>query len=296
MWNQAENRMLSAHVCLSVLMLLSLASLVAACGESRTPTTSSPTTPKPSVPKVTIAAREFSFDMPFRIQTGLVDFTVVNVGAQDHQAQFDRLNEGVSLEQLKAAVNHGRDAALSLITHQAGLAPIKPGQSQELILDLVAGHYVVLDLSTGADAVPNAAKGMLIPFLVTGPANEAEMSPPRADVEVTLEDFRFIVPATMRSGPLTMQVTNQGAQAHQMVLLKLAPGKNAGDVLTYLQSPSGRPPGAVAGGLAVLGVAKTAWLVVDLAVGKYVMVCTLLDPASGKSHAELGMLAAFTVQ
>ncbi len=137
---------------------------------------------------------------------------------------------------------------------------------------------------------------MLTSFLVTGPSNEAEVSPPQADVEVTLKDFRFVVPATMPSGPLIMQMINQGAQTHQMVLLKLASGKTASEVPAYLQSSSGPPPGTVVGGLAVLGVGKTAWLVVDLAAGKYVMVCTLLDPASGKSHAELGMLTSFTVQ
>jgi hypothetical protein len=67
-------------------------------------------------------------------------------------------------------------------------------------------------------------------------------------------------------------------------------------VLAYLQLPSGPLPGAVVGGLAFLGVGKMAWLVVDLAPGKYVSVCTLLDIASGKSHAEQGMIAAFTIQ
>jgi hypothetical protein len=295
MCDQAENRTLISRVPLSVLVLLLLASLVAACNGSGMPTISPPVTSKPSVPKVTITAKEFSFAMPDGIQTGLVDFTVVNVGVQEHQAQFDRLNDGTTLDQLKAAVNQGRDAALSLITHEAGIGPITPGQSQEIILDLAAGHYVVLDLSSGADAVLNVAKGMITSFLVTGPSNEAGVSPPKTDVKVTLKDFRFVLPDTMKSGPLTMQVSNQGAQAHEMVLVKLAPGKTVSDALVYLQSPSGPPPGTVAGGLAVLGVGKTVWLMVHLAPGNYVTECSLLDAASGKSHAELGMIAAFTV-
>jgi hypothetical protein len=68
------------------------------------------------------------------------------------------------------------------------------------------------------------------------------------------------------------------------------------DVHAYLQLPSGPLPGTLVESLAFLGVGKTAWLVVDLVPGKYVSVCTLLDIASGKFHAELGMIAAFTIQ
>ena len=70
--------------------------VIASCGgQSSAPSSSTPTTSvQQSYQSVTIKAMDFSFDQPKTIPAGLVDLTFVNNGAQPHQIQLVRINNG----------------------------------------------------------------------------------------------------------------------------------------------------------------------------------------------------------
>ena len=70
--------------------------VIASCaGQSAAPSSTTPTTAaQPSIPSVTIKTMDFSFDQPQTIPAGLVDLTLVNNGAQPHQIQLVRINDG----------------------------------------------------------------------------------------------------------------------------------------------------------------------------------------------------------
>jgi len=281
----------------SILLLLALAAIVAACGQSTATNLPGTPTATQSIPKMTITTKDFAFDMPESIATGYVDVTVVNNGAEEHQAQLVRLNNGVTLEQFKEALKKGPQAALPLVTTAGGISAVKPGQSQEITLNLAEGQYVALCFIAGKDNVAHTEKGMIKSFTVTGPSNVGQVSAPKADVDVVMKDFAFGLPSTIKSGLLTYKVTNEGPQPHEMAMMKLAPGKTIDDVKAALQSPSGGPlPGDFVGGAGALAPGSSAWLRMSLEPGNYVVVCFVPDPASGKAHAELGMITPFTVQ
>jgi uncharacterized cupredoxin-like copper-binding protein len=280
-----------------ILLLLALAAIVAACGQSAATNPSGTPTATQSIPKMTITTKDFAFDMPESISTGYVDVMVVNNGAEVHQAQLVRLNNGVTLDQFKEALKKGPQAALPLVTAAGGISAVKPSQSQEITLNLAQGQYVALCFIAGKDNVPHTEKGMIKPFTVTGPSNVGQVSAPKADVDVVMKDFTFGLPSTLKSGPLTYKVTNEGLQPHEMAMMKLAPGQTIDDVKAALQSPSGGPPpGDFVGGAGALAPGSSAWLRMSLEPGNYVVVCFVPDPASGKAHAELGMITPFTVQ
>lgn len=81
-------------------------------------------------------------------------------------------------------------------------------------------------------------------FKLTGPSNAGQVSAAKADIDVVLKDFTFGSPSTIKSGPLTYKVTNEGPQPHEMIIMKLAPGKTIEDVRAALQSQSNEPPPA----------------------------------------------------
>jgi hypothetical protein len=58
---------------------------------------------------------------------------------------------------------------------------------------------------------------------------------------------------------------------------------------------SGADPFTLAAGLPPIEPKRTEYLNLKLASGKYVAVCFVTDPKTGKPHAELGMLAPFTI-
>jgi hypothetical protein len=283
MFNMAGKSTVLHYFFVRILLLLSLAGILVACGGNGTANISPAPTTHSSIPKITITARDFAFAMSDQLQIGFVDITLANQGAEEHQAQFARLNDGVTLDQLKAALKKGPEAALPLVAPAGGINSVKPGESQEVILDLAEGEYIVLDLIAGKDNIPHTEKGMIQAFKVTGASNHGQVKPSQADVQVTLKDFSFELPSTLKSGLLTYKVTNQGPQPHEVVLLKLAPGKTLQDVQAALHSESA-PPGA------------SAWHKMNLAPGNYVALCFIPDKASGMQHAQKGMVVEFTVQ
>ncbi len=283
-------------VTMQVFVLLLLTGLLVACGPS-SPATSSPTpTSKPAIPSVTITAKDFSFVIPASIPAGLVDVTMVNQGADDHQAQLARLNDGVTPDQFLTALKKDPGAALPLVKLAGGPNVASPGQSQEVILNLPQGQYVALCFVAGKDNIPHIQKGMIKFFQVTGPSNAGQVSEPTATTQVTLKDFAFVLPSTIAAGPQLLQVTNQGPQPHEMTLFKLAPGKQVQDVVAFLKKPAGPPPMTDAGGIAGLAPRTSGWLKVNLTPGNYVTICFIPDPATGKAHFELGMIGSFSVQ
>lgn len=122
------------------------------------------------------------------------------------------------------------------------------------------------------------------------------MSEPKADFSVVLTDFAFTMPAQIKAGKQIWEVTNKGAQPHEIPIARLMPGKTLQDALRFLQDPEGAPPFEYVGGLQAIDSGRTAWAVLDLAPGEYIALCFVPDPASGEAHIELGMITAFTVQ
>ena len=246
-------------------------------------------------PEVTITAKEYAFEVPASIGGGVVAVKLSNTGKEPHMAQLIRLNDGVTFDQLQAALQGGDPgAALSLVSVAGGIYTTPPGATQAATLDLKAGDYAVMDFGAGEDQVPYMVKGMLQPFKVTAGSSSAE---PASDVAVTLKEYSFEMPTELKAGSHTFKVSNQGAQPHEILLLKLAEGKTMADVQAALSNPEsgGPPPGDMVGGALAIGPGMRSWTTLELTPGNYVAICFIPDSGDGKSHLEHGMMMPLKV-
>jgi hypothetical protein len=245
-------------------------------------------------PRVTVLASEYSYQMPDEIQAGTATLTLRNEGAEPHHAQLARLKPGVTQEQLMARLRQDPEGAVaSLLSFTGGPASVPPAGSQEVTLDLAPGDYVMLCFVPSADGVPHLAKGMFRPF--RGTASPAEAQPPPAEGEVVLRDFSFTVP-DVDANRTSIKVTNAGPQPHEMVIVRPAEDATLEDVRAFVSTLTGPPPFTDAGGMQALDPGASGWLTLDLSPGRYVMVCAVPDPATGRRHVDLGMIAPFEVQ
>lgn len=267
-------------------LLLLVAAILSAC---------SSLAPAAQPARLTLVAKDFSYDLPAELPAGLTTITLKNEGAEPHHAQFARVNDDVTDEQIMAALQQGPDAALPLVTLPGGPAVVPPGQSTEVTIDLTPGRYIVLCLVPSHDGVPHAAKGMVSMTNVVDKGGRAATAP-KADLKVTLRDFSFDLPERIKAGKQVWQVVNQGPQPHEIALIKLAPGKTMDDVAAFLHDPKGAPPFEDAGGMQGLNAGSVGYFHVDLQPGAYVALCHIPDPASGKAHEELGMVQPFVVE
>jgi len=231
-----------------------------------------------------------------RVQAGLVDVALVNNGTQLHQAQVARLNPEVTRAEVldELVTKRNLAAAFLLFTFMGGPDTIAPGYGQETILSLRAGSYVLLCFVEGPDGIPHIDKGM-IHFFTVSPAQGQEKLP-QADGEAVMQDFRYRLPEVLtQSRPLTLHVTNQGSEPHELNIVKLAQGKGIRDIAAFFQSPSGPPPFEELGGLAALAPGGSGWIRINLVAGTYAVFSFLVDQRTGKPQLTVGMITQFTV-
>lgn len=293
----ASERGISRRLIGTVLIVLvaSVLTIVTACGTS----TAGPTTQKRDIPAVTIKAMDYSYDQPVSIPAGYVRVSLVNNGLQPHQVNIMRLNDGVTLDQLMANLKNPSTMgkALMMVTFYGGANTIRPGETQEVILNLIAGNYVSICFVTGSDNIPHFAKGMIKTFTVTpAPANTTQVAPPTASATVLLRDFNFVLPSTLPAGKtIVVQVTNQGSQPHEIALIKLHAGKTMQDAFNFLVHPTTAQPFDEVGGMGALQPNTSAEMELTLQPGSYGALCFVPDAKTGVPHFMLGMRGSFTV-
>lgn len=285
-------------------MAVALGAFLGACGNDDKSDSSSGTTAaaaaKPETLQVT--AKEYSFTTAPSVKAGYVSVNLKNEGKEDHQAQFVRINDGVTPQQLQEAQANDPtgEKVLQLVTVKGGVNGIAPGAEQTVTSKLDAGNYLMLCFLSGPDGVPHVQKGMVSPFSVTGTAPSAAAEP-KYDYEIEAKDFQFTVPA-IEAGRHTVEFKNNGPSPHEATLYKVADGKTAADVQQFLvgvasgKPPAGPPPFEAYGGAPAIAPKTGVFPTIDFKPGTYVLTCFVPDPASKKPHIALGMFSSFAVK
>ena len=220
--------------------------------DAAVPAAAAPVTAATAAAPITITASDFKLEMPASVTEGHVSFRLVNNGKELHQAQIVRLEEGKTIADLQNAMKHEGPPPpwLSFVGGPNGIAP---GQEANSIASLSPGRYAMICLIPSPnDGVPHLMKGMLQPFEVTaGTAATAQLA---ADDTVRLTDYSFESTRPITPGKHTFLVTNTAQQPHELVLLRLAPGKTVKDFVTWATTGGmkGPPPALPLGGVGVI--------------------------------------------
>jgi hypothetical protein len=112
---------------------------------------------------------------------------------------------------------------------------------------------------------------------------------------MTLADFAFQLSQRLQPGRQMIRVKNSAAQAHEVVIVRLQPGKKASDVLTWMEKMEGPPPGTPIGGTTPMAKGEENIVMLDLAPGEYGLICFVPDATDGKPHFMHGMVTDFTI-
>jgi hypothetical protein len=254
-----------------------------------------PAAPLAQPPEVTIRGIDYAFVAPAQIEAGLVTITLVNEGAEPHQANIGRIQDGKTFDDLTAALGQSEAAGLALLEFVGGPNTIPPGGRQQVTINVREGLYALLCFVPSPDGTPHIAKGMIKPLQVVAPPSQQLAPEPQTGANATMRDFSFTLPSPVQAGSYTWKITNEGPQPHELTLIQLPPGKTLQDVTAFLQSPAGSPPYQDAGGIGAMAAGKSGWAKLDLQAGTYAALCFVPDPASGKPHFALGMLSEFRV-
>jgi hypothetical protein len=206
-----------------------------------------------------------------------------------------KLEEGKTLDDLaKALTSHG--PLPSWVKFAGGPNGIAPGRETAATSALAPGQYVYICLIPSPDGVMHAAKGMVRPFEVTASSTAASGPEPTADVTFKLVDYDFQSSQPLKPGRQTIMVENAGPQPHELVLLKLAPGKKVEDFAHWAEGGmKGPPPAEPLGGITVVDKGGRGSFTVDLTAGEYGLICFVPDSKNGKPHLAHGMMKTIKV-
>jgi hypothetical protein len=280
----------------STLTALGLA-LLGGCAKAEKPAEQAaaavPAAPAPAArPTVHVVAGDFSFQAPDTLAAGPTTFHLMNNGKELHQIVFLRLAPGETMADLKKMnLMAPPPPELHLI---GGPSPATPGGTAEAIVDLTPGQYVMLCGIPSPDGTPHMMKGMMRPLTVT--ASTAPVKAPVADVTITLSDYKFTPSVPLTAGHHMIKVENAGAQWHELVFVRLEPGKKIEDFAKWADKPAGPPPGAPINGASSISVGEVNFIEVDLTPGEYGFLCFLPDVKDHKPHLAHGMIQQFTVK
>lgn len=145
----------------------------------------------------------------------------------------------------------------------------------------------------GAGAASLAA---LVAYGGVGPAAAQDATPSAGDypsIAFTAKDYEFVgLPESVESGLTRLAMTVEDEDHHAM-FVKLNDGVTADDFAAALQGPDLGAMLSLAislGGPGSVSPGETATVILDLTVGRYMVICIIPDEETGMSHAAMGMV------
>lgn len=250
-------------------------------------------TPAPAPTLVSITSSDFAFAAPATVPAGLTTVRLVNEGKEMHHAQLVRLDDGHTVEELMAAA--GQHGPLPAWARFVGGPNVPgPGGYSEATMELEAGNYALLCFIPSPDGVPHLMKGMVKPLTVV-PAQSGAVAP-QADVRMTLRDYAYEITPELTAGRHVLRVENAAEQPHEVIIMRLAPGKTLHDVLGWLERMDGPPPAMPVSGTSLLSTGAVNHVTADFEPGEYVLLCMVPDAKDGKPHVAHGMARQLTVR
>ncbi|TMB23899.1 MAG: hypothetical protein E6J71_02730, partial [Deltaproteobacteria bacterium] len=207
---------------------------------------------------VTVTATEYAFGMPDTIPAGLTTFRLVNQGKELHHASLVRLRDGKTVADFQAglaAAMQSHTPPPSWMTFAGGPNAVTLGDTGVATETLEPGSYVFVCWIPSLDGVPHVMKGMMHPLAV-GPAVAPPTAEPAADLTIKLTDYDFELSRPLTAGKHVVRVENTGAQAHEVVIAALTPGKTLKDFIAWEEGgeKGPLPTGAWVGGVTTIEV------------------------------------------
>ena len=268
-------------------LMLSASLLLAACSREAPPA--------PVANDVVIAGTDFAFSAPDTIPAGLTRLRLVASGRYPHHAQLVKLEQGMTLDSLMAAMSHAGPPPAWMVLVTGANAPA-PGDTTNVYAVLEAGSYALLCFIPDSAGVPHVARGMSKALTVRS-SDGPVAAMPTADTEMRLNDYNFVTSAPLRSGRQLVKIINNGPQPHEMFVARLDSGYTAAQFITWVRTGmQGQPRIVPAGGIVALAPGRETIVELNLTPGRYALFCFLPDASGRGEHVDHGMVQEITIQ
>jgi uncharacterized cupredoxin-like copper-binding protein len=242
---------------------------------------------------VTMVARDYTFEAPTEIPAGFTTLRLVNSGQEIHNLELVKVDRSHSSGELITALQMGKPRP-SWAVAVGGPNQVAPGGESNATFLLEPGDYAVICPVVGKDGKIHFTHGMARPLTVT--SEGARVAPePTPDLTMTLVDYDYEIKQPVPAGRHAIRITNRGKQPHEVLLVRLTPGKRASDYVAWYAKQTGDPPGELKGGVTAIAPGRSATVTADLEAGRYALLCLIPDEGDGRPHVEHGMIREIVI-
>jgi hypothetical protein len=246
--------------------------------------------------ELVVIATDFKFQAPDQVEAGLVNIRLFNRGREMHHVlviKVDRLDRISRIaEELK-----NTDEVEPWMHSLGGPESVGPGGVSSASMILEPGRYVLACVvASPTSHRMHFMDGMLKELAVVKPLSAtAPAKLPAAELSLKLSEWSFTISGAVHAGRRTFRVENAGKLEHHAWIVRLQPGVSALQAVRWADHPTGAAPFEPVGGTTGLEAKRSVNVTVDLMPGEYVIICSLYNPLSKKTHSAMGMVKAFTV-
>lgn len=257
---------------------------------------------------LTVTASGNALSAPDTVSAGWTMVRLVNHDAHMHTAQLVRLEGDHTLEEFRDVYHEAwrTDGPRPAWGIRSGGVGGNGGGELAAMIHLAPGSYGIYCYMDAGTGVPHVFGEEMFRKLTVVPRRPDEAAPaaPEPTVTLTMMDYAFRVDRPFAAGRHVVRVVNDGAEPHEVGLLRLPDGTTAEEVQAALADymkmtaavkegataePAELPPIETVGGVAALAHGMEAYFEVDLEPGAYVLLCFVTAP-DGRPHVAHGMI------
>lgn len=246
--------------------------------------------PVPALPPAVaiVSTHDGKLSAPDSLPAGAIRFRLVRDSIKHNLVVYALATE-TDPASLASALDQAPVTPAPVIAHGGPEGAAAPGDTADVYLTLAPGRYLLGCMSRGFASARHVSAGEW--KVVTVVPSTGDVAP-AATIELGLADFAFQTPDRWPAGDQVIKVSNIGNQEHIVLLSRLDAGKTLKDWIAAEGEAAWIHP---MGGVSRLGAGQAALLPRNLPPGRYVLTCLIVDPQSGRLHAELGMMREITV-
>ncbi|MGH7696415.1 MAG: hypothetical protein ACRENH_15625 [Gemmatimonadaceae bacterium] len=268
----------------------------AACsqGEKQANDTTAAAPETPAMASIDLVATDYAFQAPDTVSAGPTWVRMTNNGKELHHVIIARIDSGHTSDEFLKELGAGKAPAWAKMIG-GPIAPNPGGTPTQTAVPLAPGMYTLFCVVPTSDGIPHVAKGMVRQMVVTPATAAAASAPIVPTTTMTLTDYSFNLTTPLTAGKNTIRVVNSAAQPHEVIIVRLLPGKTVQDVAAFAEKLVGPPPAEVIGGASFIVGDVANFVELDLTPGDYGLLCFMPDAKDGKAHAVHGMIQAFKI-
>jgi hypothetical protein len=194
---------------------------------------------------LTVTAQEYAFTTQGHLHPGQAQVTFKNSGKEPHILALLKLKPGVTLKQVKKALNSKDQNAFQKLGADPNGAYgypffLTPGGAATTVTDLLkAGNYAMICFLADAHGTPHFMRGMLQLLTIAG--KPVKSQPIKSDGTIVVNDTAVQGVPTPLPASATFEIRNEGTAIHSFGLVKLNGSATVPDIDKYFSDYKGGP-------------------------------------------------------